>query len=353
MLVAGGGPTYLPDEDASAELHNPNTGEWTLTGSLNVARIQHVAPLLPNGLVLVAGGTGTNGVSGILSSAELYNPSTGEWTLTGSLNDVRYDHVATLLPNGLVLVAGGENSTGGLIDAELYNPASGSWASTGSLNLKRYSTTLTLLPNGNALIVGGYAPLGTTNINTTAEIYNFNSGTWGFASPPANRETAQTATLLANGRVLLAGGQAFPGWDGGTNAELYDFSFTGGGTWTASGNLNDARCVHTETLLPNGQVLVAGGYGWLEILASAETNNPVTGIWGYTGSLNTSRVGHTATLLPNGLGKSVASMIATVFLAGSKPAKIGASKCRLICRSLIRSNRSRNWCSLLASGKDR
>ena len=97
----------------------------------------HTATLLPNGKVLVAGGF--IGGSGYLSSAELYDPASGNWTATGSLNNARSYHTATLLPNGKVLVAGGLGTDGVVFSsAELYDPASGNWTATGSLNTARY-----------------------------------------------------------------------------------------------------------------------------------------------------------------------------------------------------------------------
>ena len=112
---------------------------------------EHTATLLPNGKVLVAGGYN----SGYLTSAELYDPASGSWSATGSLNTARQAHTATLLPNGKVLVAGGDNGSGYLTSAELYDPASGSWSATGSLNTARYFHTATLLPNGKVLVAGG------------------------------------------------------------------------------------------------------------------------------------------------------------------------------------------------------
>ena len=103
MLVAGG---YNGSSLSSAELYDPVTGNWSsTTGSLATARLYHTATLLPNGKVLVAGGVDNIGAS--LSSAELYDSATGNWSSTGSLGTARYDHTATLLPNGTVLVAGG------------------------------------------------------------------------------------------------------------------------------------------------------------------------------------------------------------------------------------------------------
>jgi hypothetical protein len=91
-------------EPGSKSLSHLDTGTWTPTGSLNTGRRLHTATLLPNGMVLVAGGFGFNNV---FASAELYDPANGTWTPTGSLNTARTEHTATLLPNGMVLVAGG------------------------------------------------------------------------------------------------------------------------------------------------------------------------------------------------------------------------------------------------------
>lgn len=111
-------------------------GTFAFTGSLNTARYFHTATLLPNGKVLVAGGTDVN--DNPLASAELYNPSTGAWSFTGSMAAGRGQaFTATLLPNGQVLVAGGYNNGVCLDAAELYNPSTGLWTSTGSMNQPR------------------------------------------------------------------------------------------------------------------------------------------------------------------------------------------------------------------------
>ena len=119
---------------ASAELYHPSTGKWTSTGSMTQPRCHHSATLLPNGEVLVAGGVGSLYNSpDTTGTAELYNPSTGTWQTTGSLNVSRASQAA-LLENGQVLVAGGYNTsngtTTGLASAELYDPSTGSWSPT-------------------------------------------------------------------------------------------------------------------------------------------------------------------------------------------------------------------------------
>jgi N-acetylneuraminic acid mutarotase len=127
------------------------------TGSLGTARLEHSATLLPNGKVLVAGGFDSS-FTNILVSAELYDPASGTWTATGNMRNVQTAHTATLLPNGKVLVAGGggfgSNANHSIL-AELYDPASGTWTATGSLATARRNHTATLLPNGKVLVAGG------------------------------------------------------------------------------------------------------------------------------------------------------------------------------------------------------
>jgi hypothetical protein len=173
------------------------------------------------------------------------------------------------------------------------------WIPAGPMNVGRVGATATLLPDGRVLVAGG----GTD----TAELYN-----------PATRQftpTAKmpvtvsyaTATLLPDGNVLVAGGEHGPGLAQVTSAELYD---PAAGTWTATGSMNTARSGQTATLLPDGDVLVAGGGcnighdcdagSFLNTLASAELYDPATGTWAKTGKMHVGRQFATANLLPDG-----------------------------------------------------
>jgi len=246
-------------------------GAWSYTGSLNINRSYHTATLLPDGRVLVAGGN-----SG--GENEIYDPTTGQWTFTGSLTTARTSHTATLLPNGKVLVVGGY-ANGYAKSAELYDPATEQWTLTGSLTTARYDHTATLLSNGKVLVAGGYTD--------SAELYDPAAGSWSVTNKMTTTRYMHTATLLPNGKVLVAGGN--------TNiAELYDPTT---GQWSITGNLTVSRVGHTATLLPNGKVLVAGGSS---SRTTAELYNPDTGSWSATGNLTASHYAHTATLLPNG-----------------------------------------------------
>jgi hypothetical protein len=157
----GGYPNQNTAQDDDA-LYSNTTGSdnalvswmWRVTGRANILRNSHTATLLQNGMVLVAGGTDSHAHE--LASAELYDPASRTWTVTGSLNTARGRHTATLLQNGMVLLAGGQDINGfSLASAELYDPASGTWTTAGSLNTERWLHTATLLQNGMVLVAGG------------------------------------------------------------------------------------------------------------------------------------------------------------------------------------------------------
>jgi Kelch motif/Galactose oxidase, central domain len=271
---------------------------WLNTGLLNTARAGHTATLLPNGKALVAGGWNNNG---LLAGAELYDPGSGIWARTGSLSTGREWPAAALLLNSTVLIAGGESSAGYLdylASAQLYDPASGTWTNTGSLTTRRYQHTATLLASGKVLVAGGsYETPTLTYYLSSAELFDPATGTWTTTGSLTAERFQHTATLLPNGKVLVVGG-----WNSSFmpySTELYD---PASGTWTNTGSLNIARYLHTATLLANGLVLVAGGHSpYLGgYLASAELYDPASGTWTNTGSLNNAREYHTATLLPDG-----------------------------------------------------
>jgi len=273
---------------------------WTATGSMPAARYYHTATLFPNGAVLVAGGLDNNHIS--LASAALYDPTIGTWIATGSLATARYAHTATLLPNGKVLVAGGYNNQSTIISlasAAVYEPVTRTWAATGTMSTARAGHTATLLPNGKVLVAGGFNTSGNTAL-ASAAVYDPATGTWtATGSMPAAR-SGHTATLLPNGKVLIAGGSNNSG-TALASAAVYDPAT---GTWAATSSMPAARYYHTATLLPNGKVLVAGGAYYYNnnffVLASAAVYDPATGTWAATSALPEARRGHTATLLSDG-----------------------------------------------------
>jgi len=278
---------------STAELFDPSSGSWTRTGRLGRNRQAHSATLLADGRVLVAGGFGTGG-GNALNSAELYDPATGSWSPTGNMNQARDSHTATLLPDGRVLVVGGEgqgSSQGGLASAEIYDPSMGTWTLTGSLGQAREQHTATLLPGGKVLVAGGEAPGGAAL--ASAELYDPATGIWSATGTMNQPRNAYAAAQLADGRVLAVGGT-----DGANilaSAELYDPAT---GTWSTTGSLRQARDFHTATLV-NGRVLVAGGTNGNDLFFS-ELYDPASGTWTQTGSLEQAREQHTTTLLQDG-----------------------------------------------------
>jgi N-acetylneuraminic acid mutarotase len=250
VLIAGGYVTcpasIQPCDSAStdAEIYDPTAGTWTAAGMLNTMRRFHAATLLDDGRVLVAGGatatcspTTSNCISTSTSSAELYDPSTGSWTPTGSMHAARQSSQIRL-KDGRVLAAGGSscrpltNHVGSttittaawtyLVSAEIYDPATGTWTTTGSLNMN-HGEPIKLLCTGNVLVAAGYDPSdrdGSVNYMTaSAEIYDPSAGTWSFTGSLATPRDSTAVAELSDGRVLVVGGQSPTGYQSG--AEIY------------------------------------------------------------------------------------------------------------------------------------
>jgi len=267
---------------------------FTLDTPLLTARWGHAATLLTNGLLLIAGGRiandYVNNVWANTNDCELYNPATGSSTLTSPMNDSHAFGAAMLLTNGQVLIIGGENNGQYTIPgAELYNPSAGAWTVTGSLQQEREAFASAMLPDGRVMVAGGFDNASLEDL-ASVEIYAPNTGIWTNAAAMTYSNDTATATLLPNGKVLVAGGS----YNGSavTNAILYN---PANNTWTNTGPLNVARASHAATVLPNGQVLVVGGGD-----NSAEIYNPTTGTWALVAPMNDGRWKPSATLLPNG-----------------------------------------------------
>lgn len=282
-VLAAGGATES-SALASVELYDPASGSWTATGPMAHARVGHTATLLLDGRVLVAGGVGDelggSPSSGALASAELYDPASGSWSATGAMTEARRSHTATLLPDGEVLVVGGASTLGSgaggaLASAELYDPATGTWTATGAMSEARNHHSATLLRDGRVLAAGGMGRLGLTGEVAVAELYDPRSGSWAATGAMIEPRNYHAAALLADGKVLAAGGAGrFPGGAGDlASAELYD---PASGSWTLTGTMVKAGSC-TAAQLADGRVLVVGGY--------AQLYDPVRGAWIMTGDM--------------------------------------------------------------------
>jgi WD40 repeat protein len=316
-------------------------GEFSRTGNLTTSRSGHRATLLPNGRVLITGGS-------VSATAELYDSATGTFTETGEMTTSRSAHTATLLPNEKVLIAGGESKVSAVGSsaaptAEVYDPTTDTFTVTGPMSTPRSGHTATVLPNGKVLITGGYA----SGIQRSAELYDPLSGTFTSTGSMLAPRTGHVAVLLPNGKVLIEGGNSC-GDDGDPNPELYDpatgeFTLTGpsayppswgfsavsasllpngnvlttlhvgceaigsaeiydsrNGTFAAAPMAASHRGYNTTTLLPEGKVLIAGR-DWDRGGGTAELYDPVTGVFtAVDGTFPQREEGHTATLLPDG-----------------------------------------------------
>jgi hypothetical protein len=291
VLIAGGlGADGQPV--IAAELYDPSSGTFSATGKLIEARYDFTATTLPDGKVLLAGGDSSTETTTNLATAELYDPATGRFAAGGNLKrfyDPSIDkfyykgkmigphgkHTATLLNGGSVLIAGGGDAAGTAQKAaELYDSASGKFVTVGPMNFARQEHRATLLSNGTVLITGGVDDHG--QVLASAEIYDpatrkFTLTTAAFPASGTNMSQGRyehSADLMANGQVLIAGGGN--GIATSNSAELYDpsrGSFTcigasqGAGA-PCAGTMNDYRNEALDTLLPNGEVLIAGGYNF-------------------------------------------------------------------------------------------
>lgn len=236
-------------------------GTFSDVGNLVTARSNHTATLLASGKVLVAGGIGSNGAA--IANAELFLPASSNFSSSGPMTSSRVYHTATQLQNGKVLVTGGFDSNNNVLaQSELYDPATDSFSATGSMSVARAFHSATLLLNGTVLIAGGSATSDLTTGTPLDSVELYDPATGKFTSLVTSILTdsryGHSATLLNNGKVLLAGGVGVAGHKLSTS-ELYDPNSVAGNKISTSGALATGRWLHTATLMTDGRVLIAGG----------------------------------------------------------------------------------------------
>jgi Kelch motif protein len=277
VLIAGGRGLVL--SQTSAELYDPVANAFTLTGPMLERRDNHTATLLADGRVLIAGGVSARAQGPfVLNSVEIYDPATGSFHAAAHMRNPRHGHAAVRLPDGRVLVAGGATSGGDCAfdpTAEIYDPATDAWTVTDTTPPGRGWSAAALLPGGKVLVAAGWAPP-SCSASSEAALYDPASGAWSATGSlaTARGDVDGAFAVLGDGSMLLAGGLRENFQPPIAAAEVYD---PGAGAWHATGSLLVARFEQTTTRLADGRVLVTGGEadGNAEIeLASAEIYTP-------------------------------------------------------------------------------
>jgi hypothetical protein len=268
VLVVGGLP---PDQREPADIFDPSTDSWTPTAvPVDDLTVCHSATRLSDGKVLFVGASHEQRV-GVLSqdlpttSAEIFDPASGKFTSVGSMSVARCSATTNLLPDGRVLVAGGGSGPNGaspLASAEIFDPATQKFAVTGSMSVPRTFATSTSLADGRVLIIGGCTsnPIGDDSCpggsTASAEIFDPATGAFTQTGQMMTGRTSNIAVLLPDGRVLVAGGIGNHSTDDLATGELFDPTT---GRFAPTGQMGTAREGAAAALLRDGRVLVVGG----------------------------------------------------------------------------------------------
>lgn len=272
-VVITGGDDLTPVDPfrpalASTEIYNPATDSFTNGPDMTVPRFHHVATQLKDNRVLLTGGLQIAGSSGFGASpnTEIYDPIANTFTAASRMvENGRWLHTATLLNDGLVLLVGGRNNscTGtcpvfSLASAEIFNPATGTYMATGPLNISRHNHTATLLADGRVLVIGGETTedLGTGSSEVQqAEIYDPATGMFSYYGNMLITRGRHTATLLNNGKLLIMGGEIRSGAQT-ASTELLDIA---SGVSTPGPELNETHIRAHAIRLATGEVVLLGG----------------------------------------------------------------------------------------------
>ena len=268
---------------------NPS-GTWSDLGSLAEPRAHAAALLLPDGRVLIAGGEGAGGP---LSTSEVLTQE-GIMETAAPMRFARSGHQAVLLATGKVLVLGGIGSDGATLEsAEIYDPVDDSWSPAGSMSTPRSGFTASLLGDGRVLIVGGTNGSSTL---TSVELFDPSNETFSMsASVLSSPRSAHTATVMGDGRVLLAGGS-----DGSAPLSSTDLYSPASDSMAPGPRLDTGRAEHSATRLLDGSVLIAGGTDGATELTTAEVVDAfAASIAAVPGGLAAARRGHWALYLPH------------------------------------------------------
>lgn len=293
-----------------AERYSPKSNKWTLSINRNVAsvfgRYNHAATLTETGEIVVSGGQTfcdggvtcfnnrfTRELAGIVPKDE------AAWNTGAAMSTPRANHTATLLPDGTILAAGGSNGPNLLDSSETFDPLTQTYSLTANrMHDSRDLHSATLLTNGRVLVAGGFSttPVSTGTING-AEIYYPDTRLWVHTQPMSSSRDNHAAVLLPNGNVLVTGGYVDPNGTYLNGSEIY---ISTAGYWINAAPMTTARALHTATLLPDGRILVMGGLNNTGVQNSVEIYDPAADSWTAKTNMPRRLHGHRATMLPDG-----------------------------------------------------
>jgi len=268
--------------------------------------MDHTATLLPDGSVLIAGGS--EDATPLThrrarASAEIYDPATGSFSIVQSMEFNRKEHTATRLADGRVLIVGGMTlDLEPVASIEVFDPTSGAFSQVGQLSSPRTRHTATAMDDGRVLITGGWDGSAMGRLVAAAELYDPRTQETVYVGRLTKPRRNHTSVLLPDGRVLIAGGYSETPV---ASVEIHAPRTVG---FTAIAPLREPRRDHTATVLRDGRVLIAGGLGPDRPSRSTELFDPDSNSFVRDASMSTPREGHSATLLRNG----------GVFIAGGK-----------------------------------
>ncbi|MFD3523520.1 Kelch repeat-containing protein [Streptomyces sp. NPDC058653] len=316
VMIAGGGDGRLTAQDGAA-LYDPRAGVWRTATPLPEPRRMHSTTALADGRVLVAGGYGSSGFPvPALDTAVVYDPVERSWSQTGPMHGGRYGHSATPLPDGRVLVAGGSaarssDSERALLSAEIFDPESGAWTPTGPMDDARSFHPAVPLPDGGVLVAGGWVVTGRGWPGGAGlagcERYSPATGRWTSTGALTTPRTGHRLTALTDGTVLATGGgdpdggvQGRPDPYSRATAERFD---PVAGVWSRTADMPFGTAMHHAVLLPTGEVMVVGGTNGAlgeAGLRAAARYHPGVGAWTRERGMAVGRVDFAATLLADG-----------------------------------------------------
>ena len=321
VLVVGGDVQTPLGSDGStiartvqqAEVYDPETGVFSVTGRLAQARAGHTATRLADGRIVIIGGYGVTGPGGMAPAAEVFDPASGTFATIGTLGQPRAEHIASLMPDGRVLVAGGRTgySADGyaftfLGSAEVLDPGRGEFRTVGPLVSERADAAAAPLAGGRVLLIGGSNQFGTPH---SVEVFDPATETFAAVDSIPSIHLSPQAALLPDGRIFIPP----DGSDRGDTSVTFEPGTERVATATTSetpraGGPSKAvattamRTGGTATKLADGRVLLTGGRGGTDNMPmrSADLFDPATGSITPTGSMAFAHEGHLAVLLPDG-----------------------------------------------------